>query len=153
MTKPAGAHLHDINGFGWAGGLMTVGPGCAQDLIERLDRDLKYAIEVEGKMALEDITNYDKVLPSATGHRSIIVLKHSPAHCIPNSIPIAPKFWHRLFVAGEGRHPRSSGEHSRHAEPGGDAAHLPPGCGGHVPQHHPHQPVRPPSGSMGMNQH
>ena len=32
-----------------------------QELIGRLDRDLKYAIEVEGKMKLDDITNYDEV--------------------------------------------------------------------------------------------
>ena len=32
-----------------------------QDLIDKLDRDLTYAIEVEGKMRLADVSNYDEV--------------------------------------------------------------------------------------------
>ena len=33
----------------------------AQDLIDNLDRDLTYAIEVEGKRQLADVSNYDEV--------------------------------------------------------------------------------------------
>ena len=33
----------------------------AQDLIDRLDTDLAYAIRTEGKMEVEDITNYQEV--------------------------------------------------------------------------------------------
>ncbi|BBN04847.1 DNA polymerase epsilon subunit 1 [Marchantia polymorpha subsp. ruderalis] len=36
-------------------------PGAYQRLIDKLDRDLKYAIEVEGKMDLDSVTNYDEV--------------------------------------------------------------------------------------------
>ena len=32
-----------------------------QDLINSLDRDLTYAIEVEGKMHLADVSNYNEV--------------------------------------------------------------------------------------------
>lgn len=32
-----------------------------QQLIDNLDRDLQYAIRVEGKMDLETISNYDEV--------------------------------------------------------------------------------------------
>lgn len=32
-----------------------------QQLIDNLDRDLQYAIVVEGKMDLESVTNYDEV--------------------------------------------------------------------------------------------
>jgi DNA polymerase epsilon subunit 1 len=32
-----------------------------QKLIDHLDRDLKYAIEVEGKLELEAVTNYDEI--------------------------------------------------------------------------------------------
>lgn len=32
-----------------------------QGLINNLDRDLKYAIEEEGKLELESVTNYDEV--------------------------------------------------------------------------------------------
>lgn len=33
----------------------------AQGLIDSLDNDLRYAVEVEGKMKVEDIVNYDEV--------------------------------------------------------------------------------------------
>ena len=33
-----------------------------QELIDTLERDLTYAIEVEGKMNLTDVSNYDQVL-------------------------------------------------------------------------------------------
>lgn len=32
-----------------------------QQLIDNLDRDLQYAIRVEGKMELESVSNYDEV--------------------------------------------------------------------------------------------
>ena len=32
-----------------------------QELIDKLDEDLRYAIEVEGKMAMEDVGNYEEV--------------------------------------------------------------------------------------------
>lgn len=32
-----------------------------QELIDSLDDDLHYAIEVEGKLAMEDVENYDEV--------------------------------------------------------------------------------------------
>lgn len=34
---------------------------CFQQLIENLDRDLQYAIEVEGKMDVKEVLNYDEV--------------------------------------------------------------------------------------------
>lgn len=40
------------------GNFTTVNP---QQLIDNLDRDLQYAIQVEGKMDLESVTNYDEV--------------------------------------------------------------------------------------------
>jgi hypothetical protein len=40
-----------------SGGLFSL----KQELIDKLDADLKYAIEVEGKMKVEDIENYDEV--------------------------------------------------------------------------------------------
>ena len=33
-----------------------------QDLIDSLDRDLTYAVEVEGKMRLAEVSNYNQVL-------------------------------------------------------------------------------------------
>ncbi|CAM6102738.1 unnamed protein product [Calypogeia fissa] len=36
-------------------------PDAYQNLIDKLDRDLRYAIEVEGKMSLESVTNYGEV--------------------------------------------------------------------------------------------
>jgi hypothetical protein len=36
-----------------------------QALLDSLEEDLKYAIEVEGKMAVADITNYDQVNSAA----------------------------------------------------------------------------------------
>ncbi|GAB4856744.1 DNA polymerase epsilon catalytic subunit A [Ancistrocladus abbreviatus] len=36
-------------------------PSAYQQLIDKLDRDLQYAIRVEGKMELESVTNYDEV--------------------------------------------------------------------------------------------
>ena len=36
-------------------------PIAVQDLIDKLDRDLTYAIEVEGKMLLADVSNYNEV--------------------------------------------------------------------------------------------
>ena len=32
-----------------------------QELLDSLDHDLRYAITVEGKMALDDVDNYDEV--------------------------------------------------------------------------------------------
>lgn len=36
-------------------------PYFLQSLLDNLERDLKYAIEVEGKMAVADIENFDEV--------------------------------------------------------------------------------------------
>lgn len=33
----------------------------SQELIDRLDRDLRYAIEVECKASVDDVANYDEV--------------------------------------------------------------------------------------------
>jgi hypothetical protein len=39
-----------------------------QDLIDNLDRDLTYAVEVEGKMQLADVSNYHQVLSVVGPH-------------------------------------------------------------------------------------
>jgi len=53
-----------------------------QDLIDKLDRDLTYAIEVEGKMRLADVSNYDAVRrpgyfgsSCSTGRDSLVALQ------------------------------------------------------------------------------
>lgn len=45
--------------------LMTVFV-CLQQLMNNLDRDLQYAIKVEGKMDLENVTNYNEVKNAIT---------------------------------------------------------------------------------------
>lgn len=45
---------------------------CAQALLDSLDEDLKYAIEVEGGMKVDDMTNYAEArLQSLPDHRSM----------------------------------------------------------------------------------
>ena len=41
--------------------VITTGMHVLQELMDRLDTDLEYAIRTEGKMAPEDITNYQEV--------------------------------------------------------------------------------------------
>lgn len=41
--------------------LSDIGPFNCQQLIDNLDRDLEYAITVEGKMRMDSVSNYDEV--------------------------------------------------------------------------------------------
>lgn len=40
---------------------VTLCVAALQELLDSLDADLKYVIEVEGKLSMEDIENYDEV--------------------------------------------------------------------------------------------
>ena len=44
-----------------SGGLSNNGALPDQELLDSLDHDLRYAITVEGKMAMEDVENYEEV--------------------------------------------------------------------------------------------
>lgn len=52
----------------------------AQGLIDRLDRDLGYAIRHEGKMAVEDVLNYEDVKGAITAQ--LASLRDNPTRCV-----------------------------------------------------------------------
>ncbi|RVW54428.1 Transposon TX1 uncharacterized 149 kDa protein [Vitis vinifera] len=65
---------------------------CSKQLIVNLDRDLQYAIRVEGKMDVESVSNYDEV-KNAIKEKGLCPLKHSNVQppVVLYDVGLAPK--------------------------------------------------------------
>ena len=104
--------------------------GMTQALLDSLEDDLKYAIEVEGKMSVADIANYDQVSSACVrqgadaspfNEQAHLLASGALSRCIP------------ACCLGAGRDCGGAGGPAGCAGAGGDAADLPPGRRRHVP--------------------
>jgi DNA polymerase epsilon subunit 1 len=102
-----------------------------QQLIDNIDRDLNFAIEVEGGQNRKDIVNYDEV-------RTVCAegMLWSEIYVIDD---LPQLFSHALFDTGSERDCGAARDASRSSKAHRETIHLPLGRWSNVPQHYSHQ--------------
>jgi DNA polymerase epsilon subunit 1 len=103
-------------------------PSAFQELIQNIDRDLTFAIEVEGGTSRKGIVNYDQVCE--------IYDEKWLAWLICNQ---EPNFTFVAFCADSKRNRSKTGTPSRSSKARRETIYLSPGRGRHVPQHYSHK--------------